>query len=213
MMPLSLISKVIKGCIDVIQFPPPSKSKRMRRSNRVDAWCQPPFSAPYHQSKKTRNPPSDMRTVLSFGANDYSATDVNSKTLGVQRSISETTLTSRVHVLWSLCSRLSSSIEISPYGCASPSTAVVNVVVASLQANCFSGGRVENWRAHSRLRWLPHRFRGGPQSGCHRHVSSSRHVERSGPISGTTLSCLLHLKGYETYQAERAFGVAARRTR
>jgi len=73
----------------------------------------------------------------------------------------------------------------------------------------FSRGRVENWRAHSRLRWLPHRFRGGPQSGCHSHVSSSRHVERSGPIS-RTLSCLLHLKGYETYQAERAFGVAAR---
>ncbi|HET9643427.1 MAG TPA: DUF3596 domain-containing protein [Burkholderiaceae bacterium] len=33
-------------------------------------------------------------------------------------------------------------------------------------------GRVEDWRADIRLRWLLHRFRDGPQSGCHRHVSS-----------------------------------------
>jgi len=32
-------------------------------------------------------------------------------------------------------------------------------------------GRVENWRAHLRLRWCFHSFRSGPQSGCH-HVSS-----------------------------------------
>jgi integrase len=72
---------------------------------------------------------------------------------------------------------------------------------------------IENWRAHGRLRWFPHRFRGRPQSGCHSHVSSSRHVERSGPISGTTLSCSLHAKVNGTYHAGRAFGVTARRTR
>ncbi|WP_420488450.1 GntR family transcriptional regulator [Paraburkholderia phytofirmans] len=30
-----------------------------------------------------------------------------------------------------------------------------------------------------------------PRSG---YLSSSRHVERSGPVSGTTLSCVLHVK-------------------
>lgn len=40
-------------------------------------------------------------------------------------------------------------------------------------------GRVEDWRADFRLRWLFRRFRGGPQSGCHRPVSSPRRIERS----------------------------------
>jgi len=66
-------------------------------------------------------------------------------------------------------------------------------------------GRVENWRAHVRLRWQFRCFRKGPQSGCHSHVSSSRHVERSGPFSGTTLSCLLHVNVYGTYHAADAF--------
>ncbi|WP_405044927.1 DUF3085 domain-containing protein [Paraburkholderia sp. USG1] len=66
-------------------------------------------------------------------------------------------------------------------------------------------GRVENWRAHVRLRWQFRRFRSGPQSGCHGHVSSSRLIERSGPFSGTTLSCLLHVNVYGTYHAGDAF--------
>jgi hypothetical protein len=36
-------------------------------------------------------------------------------------------------------------------------------------------------------------------------VSSPRHVKRSGPISGTPLSCLLRFKGYVTYSAGSAF--------
>jgi hypothetical protein len=65
--------------------------------------------------------------------------------------------------------------------------------------------RVEDWRADIRLRWQFHRFRGGPQSGCHHHVSSPRHIERSVRISRTTLTCLLRAKAYETYPAERTF--------
>jgi hypothetical protein len=51
------------------------------------------------------------------------------------------------------------------------------------------------------------------RSGCHRHVSSSRHVERSVRISRTTLSYVLRVKGYGTYQAGTAFGEEPRRTR
>jgi hypothetical protein len=40
-------------------------------------------------------------------------------------------------------------------------------------------GRVEDWRADLRLRWVFRGFRRGPQSGCHCHVSSPRHIERS----------------------------------
>ena len=71
-------------------------------------------------------------------------------------------------------------------------------------------GRVENWRADLRLRWVFQRFRAGPQSGCHLHVSSPRHVERSGRFSRTALSCVLRVKGYETYRAGSAFGARLR---
>jgi hypothetical protein len=37
-------------------------------------------------------------------------------------------------------------------------------------------------------------------------VSSARHVARSVPISGTTRSCTVHEKGYETYHAGAAVG-------
>ena len=30
-------------------------------------------------------------------------------------------------------------------------------------------GRVEDWRADCRFRWVIHSFRGGPQSGYHHH--------------------------------------------
>ena len=70
--------------------------------------------------------------------------------------------------------------------------------------------RVEDWRADLRLRWWFQRFRGGPQSGCHRHVSSPRHVERSRRISRTPLSCVLRVKGYETYHAGSTFDVRLR---
>jgi hypothetical protein len=43
----------------------------------------------------------------------------------------------------------------------------------------MASGRVEDWRADLRLRWVFRGFRRGPQSGCHRHVSSPRHIERS----------------------------------
>ena len=66
-------------------------------------------------------------------------------------------------------------------------------------------GRVEDWRADCRLRWVFHRFRSGPQSGCHDHVSSPRHIERSVRISRTTLTCLLRAVAYETFPTEQAF--------
>jgi len=66
-------------------------------------------------------------------------------------------------------------------------------------------GRVEDWRADVRLRWVIPRFRGGPQSGCHDHVSSPRHIERSVRISRTTLTCLLRAAAYGTYPTRKAF--------
>jgi hypothetical protein len=70
--------------------------------------------------------------------------------------------------------------------------------------------RVEDWRADIRLRWALHGFHHGPQSGCHRHVSSPRLVKRSVRISRTPLSCVLRSKGYETYPAGETFGSALR---
>ena len=67
-------------------------------------------------------------------------------------------------------------------------------------------GRVESWRATGRVRWLIRRFRTGPQSGSRGHVSSSRLVKPSIPISGTGLSCCLRLKGYAAVQTGSAFG-------
>ena len=67
-------------------------------------------------------------------------------------------------------------------------------------------GRVEDWRAYGRVRWLCQGFRRGPQSGSHGNVSSPRHVKRSVQISRTALSWMLHAKGYGTYQAGSAFG-------
>ena len=67
-------------------------------------------------------------------------------------------------------------------------------------------GRVESWRAVGRVRWLLRRFRTGPQSGSRGHVSSSRLVKPSMPISGTGLSCCLRLKGYVAVQTGSAFG-------
>jgi hypothetical protein len=63
-------------------------------------------------------------------------------------------------------------------------------------------GRVEDWRADVRLRWVFHCFRGGPQSGCHHHVSSPRRIERSVRFSRTTLTCSLRATVYETYATE-----------
>jgi hypothetical protein len=75
-------------------------------------------------------------------------------------------------------------------------------------------GRVEDWRAHGRVRWLVLGFRLGPQSGSHGHVSSPRHVKPGMRFSRTGLSCPLHAKGYGTYQVGDAFGRGSyRRTR
>ena len=52
---------------------------------------------------------------------------------------------------------------------------------------------VEDWRASLRVRWLFRRFRSGPQSGSHGHVSSPRSSNRTCgfPASGfRTRSCL-----------------------
>src|ERR1035441_10327021 len=66
-------------------------------------------------------------------------------------------------------------------------------------------GRVEDWRADFRLRWVFHSFRGGPQSGCHHHVSSPRRIERSVRFARTTLTCALRTTAYGTYATETTF--------
>src|ERR1039458_7060531 len=66
-------------------------------------------------------------------------------------------------------------------------------------------GRVEDWRADFRLRWVFHTFRGGPQSGCHDHVSSPRRIERSVRFARTTLTCALRTTAYGTYATETTF--------
>ena len=73
-------------------------------------------------------------------------------------------------------------------------------------------GWVEDWRADFRLRWVFHRFRSGPQSGCHDHVSSPRRIERSVRVSRTTLTCSLRAMVYGTYATETTFRTS-RRTR
>jgi hypothetical protein len=66
-------------------------------------------------------------------------------------------------------------------------------------------GRVEDWRADFRLRWVFHSFRSGPQSGCHHHVSSPRRIERSVRVARTTLTCSLRAMVYGTYATEVTF--------
>jgi hypothetical protein len=88
------------------------------------------------------------------------------------------------------------SFVISQLGVVSTNSTSMEPVIA---------GRVGDWRADGRLRWVVHSFRSGPQSGCHDHVSSPRHIERSVRFSRTPLTCLLHAKRYGTYPAERAF--------
>ena len=59
-------------------------------------------------------------------------------------------------------------------------------------------GRVEDWRASFRVRWLFRRFRVGPQSGSHDCVSSPRSSNRACgfPASGfRTRSCPSHSEG------------------
>ena len=59
-------------------------------------------------------------------------------------------------------------------------------------------------------RWMLRRFRSGPQSGSHGHVSSSRLVKPSMPLYGTGLSCWLRPKVYVTARAGSAFGKSPR---
>ena len=73
------------------------------------------------------------------------------------------------------------------------------------ESRTFTDGRVEGWRVCYRVRWLVRRFRSGPQSGSHHHVSSPRHLERSVQISRTALSCSLRVKGYVAPSAGVAF--------
>jgi hypothetical protein len=70
-------------------------------------------------------------------------------------------------------------------------------------------GRVEHWRVDLG-RYYDHCYLALSSASvsisrpC--HVSSTRHVERSGRFSRTALSCMLHVKGYVTYHAGVAFG-------
>ncbi len=66
-------------------------------------------------------------------------------------------------------------------------------------------GRVEDWRANGRGRWLLHPFQSGPQSDSPGHGSSPRHLKPGVLISSTGLSWMLHLKGYVTSQPGRTF--------
>ena len=66
-------------------------------------------------------------------------------------------------------------------------------------------GRLEDWRADFRLRWVFHGFRGGPQSGCHDHVSRPRHSERSVRVARTTRTGSLRAMVYGTYATEVTF--------
>ncbi len=57
----------------------------------------------------------------------------------------------------------------------------------------WMGGRVEDWRVSGRVRWQFRRFRAGPQSGSHGHVSSPRSSNRTCPTKASglqTRSCL-----------------------
>ena len=73
-------------------------------------------------------------------------------------------------------------------------------------------GRVEDWRASVRVRWLVRRFRSGPQSGSHGRVSSPRSSNRTCgfPASGfRTRSCLRVRKAHGPWrQASEAVVIA-----
>jgi hypothetical protein len=67
-------------------------------------------------------------------------------------------------------------------------------------------GRVGDWRAYGRVRWLIQGFRRGAQSGSPGNVSNPRLVKPGVRFSRTGLSWMLRAKGYGAYQAESAFG-------
>ena len=60
-------------------------------------------------------------------------------------------------------------------------------------------GRVEDWRASIRVRWVLHHFRNGPQSGSHRHVSSPRRFKPYVRFSLIRLTDNLQLVACETW--------------
>ena len=78
--------------------------------------------------------------------------------------------------------KANAAVEVDPTG-GEPVFGVAQMTARTTAAGRPLGrrrfGRVGDWRADRRLRWVPHGFRRGPQSGCHRHVSSPRHIERS----------------------------------
>ncbi len=85
------------------------------------------------------------------------------------------------------------------------------VLTGSSRPLCDGRGRVEDWRADFRLRWVFHNFRSGPQSGCHHHVSSPRRIERSVRVARTTLTCSLPATVYVTYATETTFRTSRRK--
>ena len=52
----------------------------------------------------------------------------------------------------------------------------------------IEAGRVEDWRASIRVRWVTQGFRHGPQSGSHRYVYSPRRLKPDVRISRIRLS-------------------------
>ena len=50
---------------------------------------------------------------------------------------------------------------------------------SQIRVRSRESGRVEDWRANSRVRWRFRRFRSGPQSGSRSHVSSPRSSNRA----------------------------------
>ena len=60
--------------------------------------------------------------------------------------------------------------------------------VDEAQGGGAAAGRVEDWRAGIRVRWVSQSFRHGPQSGSHRYVYSPRRLKPDRRISRIRLS-------------------------
>ena len=102
----------------------------------------------------------------------------------------------RDDVLPALAAGVAVAVPQNPDYLLRPITASEGALAAHMQPGSTAYGRVGSWRAAGRVRWFIRRFRAGPQSGSPGHVSSSRLVKPSMPISGTGLSCCLPLKVY-----------------
>ena len=91
----------------------------------------------------------------------------------------------RDDVLPALAAGVAVAVPQNPDYLLRPITASEGALAAHMQPGSTAYGRVGSWRAAGRVRWFIRRFRAGPQSGSPGHVSSSRLVKPSMPISGT----------------------------